>query len=201
MRPVDRDAFLRPHIGTAAGAGELDTGRRSPMPRPGWYAYRVTGRAELPSWAVEVALTIERPVGSGSRGPGVPASSSRGDAPVDPSALEPDLAPWRGPARAMVLLRAPGRLPWLDGIAEAIAEVETVAGICPADPEDDLVEGTGGRRGRLLRPPLPGLIPVRAAVARDTCGRRIPGLPAPLRRGGRIRQLGDWPGGPVPGAS
>jgi len=85
----------------------------------------------------------------------------------------------------MVLLRAPGRLQWLDGIAEAIAEVETVAGIRPADQEDDLVEGTGGRRGpRLLTgPALPGLTPVRAAVAREhlrIAGSR--GLPAPLRR-------------------
>jgi len=85
----------------------------------------------------------------------------------------------------MVLLRAPGRLRWLDGIAEAVAEVETVAGIRPAGLEDDLVEETGGGRGpRLLTGPvLPGLTPVTAAVAwahLRIAGSR--GLPAPLRR-------------------
>lgn len=85
----------------------------------------------------------------------------------------------------MVLLRAPGRLRWLDGIAEAIAEVETVAGIRPADLVDDLAEGMGGRRRPPLLPGpvLPGLTPVTAAVARAhlrIAGSR--GLPAPLRR-------------------
>lgn len=85
----------------------------------------------------------------------------------------------------MVLLRAPARLRWLDGIAEAIAEVETIAGIRPAGPEDELVEGKGGWRGPRCRagPVLPGLVPVTAAVARAhlrNAGSR--GLPAPLRR-------------------
>ena len=85
----------------------------------------------------------------------------------------------------MVLLRAPGRLRWLDGVAEVIAEVETVAGIRPADPEVDLVEGSGERRGRplLTGPAVRGLTPVSAAVAREhlrIAGSR--GLPAPLRR-------------------
>ena len=186
MRPVDRDAFLRPPMGTAAAAaGRLDSGRRSSTPRPGWYAYGVTGAAELPSWAVELALTIERPVGSGSGGLWLPPPRSWADAPVDPFAPEPELSPRAGPAQAMVLLRAPGRLPWLDGIGDAIAEVETVAGVRRTDPEDDFPDGTGGRRGPrvLTGPALPGLTPVRPAVAREQlriAGSR--GLPAPLRR-------------------
>jgi hypothetical protein len=184
MKPVDRDAFLRPPRDTAA-AGGLGTGRRSSTPRPGWYAYGVTGAAELPSWAVEIALTIERPVGSGSGGPWLPPPASWADEPLEPVAPEPDRPPRGGPAQAMVLLRAPGRLGWLDGIGEAIAEVETVAGVRRTDPEDDFLEGTGGRGGpRLLTgPALPGLTPVRAAVAREhlrIAGSR--GLPAPLRR-------------------
>jgi hypothetical protein len=76
-------------------------------------------------------------------------------------------------------------LRWLGGIAEAIAEVETLAGVRPAAPEGGLVEGGGGRRGsRLLTgAALPGLSPVTAAVALAhlrTAGSR--GLPAPLRR-------------------
>lgn len=252
MRPVDRDVFLGPAIGTAAGVGRLtgrgrddlrrsagpaaglgypndprvpyepelggapppivalpdrtgefdtdpaqrlDTGHRSSALRPGWYAYRVTGTAGLPSWAVEIALTIERPGGlngsggpggPGSRGPWAPTPQSWVDASLEPFAPEPELRPRGGPAQAMVLLRAPGRLRWLAGIAEAIAEVETVAGVRPAYCEDDLVEGMGrrqrGPRG-LTGPVLPGLRPVTAAVARAhlrIAGSR--GLPAPLRR-------------------
>ena len=184
MRPVDLDVLLRPAIGRAAGAGRHDTGHRSSTLRPGWYAYRVTGAAALPSWAVELVLTVERPVGPGSPGPR-DLPHSRADASLDPFAPAPELRPDGGPAQAMVLLRAPGRLQWLDGIAEAIAEVETVAGIRPPDPEDDLSEGMGGWRGPGLRtgPVLPGLAPVTAAVARAhlrIAGSR--GLPAPLRR-------------------
>ena len=169
-------------------AQRLDTGHRSSAPRPGWYAYRATGAAELPSWAVEIALTIERPGGlngpgrPGSRGPWAPAPRSRVDASLEPFASELR----GGPAQAMVLLRAPGRLRWLAGIAEAITEVETVAGIRPAYCEDDLVEGMGRRRRGprgLTGPVLPGLRPVTATVARAhlrIAGSR--GLPAPLRR-------------------
>ena len=169
----------------AAEAGRLDTGRRSSTPRPGWYAYRVEGAAELPSWAVEIALTVERPVGPGSGGPWVAPPPSWVDEPLDPFTPEP-LRPKGGPAaQALVLLRVPGRLPWLDGIAGAIAEVETVAGVRPADPADILVDGTGGSRGRrlLAGPALPGLTPVTAGVAWEhlrIAGSR--GLPAPLRR-------------------
>jgi hypothetical protein len=85
----------------------------------------------------------------------------------------------------MVLLRAPGRLRWLDGIGEAITELESVAGIRPDAPEDGLTGGIGERHGpRLLTGPvLPGLAPMTAAVARvhlRVAGTR--GLPAPLRR-------------------
>jgi hypothetical protein len=184
MRPVDRDVVLRPAIGRAARAGGGETGQRSSTPRPGWYAYRVTGAAELPSWAVELALTIERPAGPGSPGRRAPPPRSWVDASLGPFAPGPEPRTGGGPAQAMVLLRAPGRLRWLDAIAEAIAEVETVAGIRPPDPEDDLIEGTGWRGPRLLTgPALPGLTPVTAVVARAhlrIAGSR--GLPAPLRR-------------------
>jgi hypothetical protein len=136
---------------------------------------------------VEIALTIERPAVSTVEAPdGGPAGGR-----PEPT---PELRPSGGPAQAMLLLRAPGRLPWLDGIAEAVTEVETVTGIRPADPEDDLVEGPGGRRGpRLLTGPvLPGLTPVTAAVAwahLRIAGSR--GLPAPLRRRRPARGVGD----------
>jgi hypothetical protein len=214
MRPVDREFHLRPPIPIAAagdgklpgrggddryrlaaqGVGPSDPAparrpvglpdpvparrpggsHRSPTPRPGWYGYRVTGGAELPWWAVEIALTIERP-----------ASATEAMAGLwHPVAPEPGLQPG-GAGQALLLLRAPGRLRWLEGIAEAIAEVETLAGVRPAAPEGGLVEGGGGRRGsRLLTgAALPGLSPVTAAVALAhlrTAGSR--GLPAPLRR-------------------
>lgn len=177
MGPLDRDALLRPASGAAAGAGGLDTGRRSSTPRPGWYPYRVTGTAELPSWAVEIALTIERPAASTVEAYG------RGPAGGEPEPA-PELQPGGGRAQAMLVLRVPGRLPWLGGVADAIAEVETAAGIRPADPEDDLVEGPGRRGPRLLTGPiLPGLAPATATAAcahlRIAASR---GLPAPLRR-------------------
>jgi hypothetical protein len=73
----------------------------------------------------------------------------------------------------MLLLRAPGRMAWLDGIAEAIAEVETVAGVRPAS---STVETTAGSA-------LPGLVPVAASEARGQLrAAEARGLPAPLRR-------------------
>jgi hypothetical protein len=130
----------------------------TPSPRPGWYAYRVTGPAELPPWAVEVALTIERPLrpespdprdgsswpGSGASGspwpvPGAPELAGPGVhglvGPGAPELAGPDVGP-AGPeaphreagVQAVLLLRAPGRMRWLAGIAEAVAEVETAAG-------------------------------------------------------------------------
>jgi hypothetical protein len=144
-------------------------------PRAGWHAYRVTASAELPPWAVEVALTIERP-----------ASATEAVAKLwDPLAPEAGSPLQGGAGQALLLLRAPGRMWWLEGIAEAIAEVETLAGVRSADPGDAFVEGGGGWRGsRLLPgPALPGLAPVTAAVALAhlrMAGSR--GLPAPLRR-------------------
>ena len=148
--------------------------RRSSTPRPGWYGYRVTGSAELPSWAVEVALTIERPASTTGAIPGL----------WHPVAPEPGSQPG-GAGQALLLLRAPGRLRWLEGIAEAAAEVETLAGVRPAAPEGGFAEGGARWRGlRLLTgAALPGLTPVTAAVALAhlrTAGSR--GLPAPLRR-------------------
>jgi hypothetical protein len=74
--------------------------------------------------------------------------------------------------QAVLLLRAPRRMPWLDGIAEAAAEVEAAAGVRP----------TVGQR-LLGGSALPGLAPATDADARGqlgTAGTR--GLPAPLRR-------------------
>jgi hypothetical protein len=84
----------------------------------------------------------------------------------------------------MVLLRAPGRVSWLAGIAEAAAEVEAVAGLGSVSGSDGLKGSWSGARSRLLLgPPLPGLMPVPAAVAQvrlEAAGER--GLAAPVRR-------------------
>jgi hypothetical protein len=187
--------------------------------RPGWYAYRVAGAARLPSWAVEVALTMERPVDLGPEGsasgneraarpwsPGPegpdgatraaqrspsPASGLRegqGASPMEPD--PPDPRQMGAQVQAMVLLRAPGTVSWLAGIAEVAAEVEAVAGVRPlgqvgtVGEADTLVDSVLGARTRLLTgPPLPGLVPISPAVAQvhlGTAGAR--GLPAPLRR-------------------
>jgi hypothetical protein len=84
----------------------------------------------------------------------------------------------------MVLLRAPGRVRWLAGIAEAAAEVEAVAGLPRVVGADGSQGSSSGTRSHLLLgPPLPGLVPVSAAVARarlEAAGER--GLAAPVRR-------------------
>jgi hypothetical protein len=84
----------------------------------------------------------------------------------------------------MVLLRAPGRVSWLAGIAEAAAEVEAAAGLPHIFGTDGLQGSSAGARSRrILGPPLPGLVPVPAAVARvrlEAAGER--GLAAPVRR-------------------
>jgi hypothetical protein len=250
MTPVDRASALRPPVpAAAAGDSRLaDRGapygfaapgpelpdaaptrvpggaRRPHLPRPrpgpGWYAYRVRGGAELPPWAVEVALTIERPVtstlesplgsppdfgaaptgsagrqdrlrglgrdtGPGAGGATMPPVPSMVAERWHPSAQEPSAPPAGGAARALLLLRASGRTGWLEGIAEAIAEVEELAGVGTAAPEGAVAEGgRGWRRARLLTgPALPGLAPVTAAVALAhlrVAGSR--GLPPPLRR-------------------
>jgi hypothetical protein len=147
-------------------------GEDAPTPPGGWYAYGVTGAAALPSWAVEVALTVERPV---DRPPEWLASGNH---------QMPDRPALQREAQAMVLLRAPGRVGWLAGIAEAAAEVEAVAGLRSVFGSDRLEGSWSGARSRLLMgPPLPGLVPVPAAVAQtrlEAAGER--GLAAPVRR-------------------
>jgi hypothetical protein len=146
----------------------------APTPPGGWYAYGVTGAATLPSWAMEVALTVERPV---DRRPEWLASDND-QVPEGQPGLQQ-----REPM-AMVLLRAPGRVSWLAGIAEAAAEVEAVAGLRSVSGSDGLKGSWSGARSRLLLgPPLPGLMPVPAAVAQvrlEAAGER--GLAAPVRR-------------------
>jgi hypothetical protein len=124
----------------------------------------VTGAAELPSWAVEVALTIERPLQPELQGPqgGLPGSGAWD--PTDPGRT--------AGAQAMLLLRAPGRMRWLDGIAEAVAEVETAAG----------ARARVGQR-LLVGSALPGLLPMTVAAVWGHLGAAgARGLPAPLRR-------------------
>jgi hypothetical protein len=170
-RSASFDSIRRFGSSTPRGAfaRSPDASGDAAKPPPGWYAYRVTGAAELPSWAVEIALTIERPVVPEREAPATSlANGSRGEG-----------------VQALLLLRAPRRVRWLDGVAQAIAEVESVAGVRPAGLGVESVIDGGDRRGpRLLTgPPLPGLAPVASAVARaqlEAAGCR--GLPAPLRR-------------------
>jgi hypothetical protein len=102
--------------------------------------------------------------------------------------------------QAMVLLRAPSRAPWLAGAAEAIAEMERLAGLdhghggsrspqrwrgsrLPWGGSRDPWAGLRrmGSNSRLsVGPPVPGLMPVAPVVARaglEAAGTR--GLPAP----------------------
>ena len=139
----------------ASGSGGTLTGhdRSTPRPRPGWHAYRIAGQAELPSWAVEVALTIERPPAPEADRLGFRTSAAARPAERD----------WAGEqVQAMVLLKAPGRTPWLAGAIEAIAEIERAAGVRPADRVDavagvrpvgrvEAVEGSGLVAGALMR--------------------------------------------------
>jgi hypothetical protein len=141
--------------------------------RPGWYAYRATGIAELPSWATEVALTIERPV-------------------------EPDP---HGPA-TLLLLRAM-KDGWRACITEAVAEVENLAGVGPVAGVDTVAGARPGPGSRLLMgPAMAGLTPVTPAVAQaDLAVAAARGLPAPLRRrrpaGGGMETSWRWSAGAV----
>jgi hypothetical protein len=161
--------------------------------RRGWYAYRVTGAAALPPWAVEVALTIERPVDLHPEGSRSHSNRAPGDPPGpwgfgshNDEVLE-DPRGSREPGaqvQAIVLLKAAGRASWLAGIVEAAAEVEAAAGVRPVTDADRLAESPLGARSCLLNgPSLPGLMPIPPAVAQahlGTAGAR--GLGAPLRR-------------------
>ena len=181
-------------------------------PRRGWYAYRVVDAATLPSWAVEVALTIERPADPHPEGSALeneeatrpwpaseePEGSSRAvmRSPLSESSSHggpggpaqqpgpPDPLQGRAQAQAIVLLRASGRANWLAGIAEVAAEVETAAGVRPADDADTGMESETGARSRLrMGPSLSGLEPIPPAVAQAQLGAAgARGLPAPLRR-------------------
>ena len=148
-------------------------GEDARTPAGGWYAYGVTGAATLPSWAVEVALTVERPVDRHAAW----FASGNDQIPAGPPALQ-----WE--AQAMVLLRAPGRGSWLAGIAEAAAEVEAVAGLRSVSGSDGSQGSWSGARSRLLLgPPLSGLVPVPAAVPQVR-------LEAPPGSGGSLGQYG-----------
>ena len=74
-------------------------------PPSGWHAYRPAATAQLPAWAVEIALTIERP------------------APPDPEGVG-------GEPQAMLLLRAPARASGVvSALIRAAAEIEAAAGM------------------------------------------------------------------------
>jgi hypothetical protein len=156
----------------------------APQPRGGWYAYRVTGPATLPSWAVEVALAVERPLEPGPEG----STSQDGETHRGRAAASqrpnPSGARWNAAVQAVVLLRAPGRVNWLADLAEVIAEVEAAAGIRGGPGADSFAGNVTGTRLRLLvGPSLSGLVPIPAATAElhlAAAGAR--GLPAPLRR-------------------
>ena len=181
-RPSTRSRAAGPLLAPTTESGaDRYRGRRAgagwdgPRPWPGWYAYRVNGPAELPSWATEVALTIERPPDHEPD-----RSASRTATPAPPAEREW----WRDQVQAMVLLRAPGRTPWLAGVAEAIAEVERAAGVRPPGRVGAAVGVPPGMGSRLMAGPgLPGLVPVAPAVALAGVGAAgARGLPAPLRR-------------------
>ena len=171
MKPARRDPARRSAPGATGSARAAHVGASAdiPNPRPGWHAYRVAGPAELPAWAVEVALTIERPLQPESqdqRGRSVGQGPARSDPP------DPDAPDWGVGAQAMLLLRASGRMRWLDGIAETVAEVERFAGVRPQ---------VGQRL--LVGPVMPGLAPAAEVEARGQLGAAgTRGLPAPLRR-------------------
>jgi hypothetical protein len=171
LRPARREPARRPApdaTGTVR-APPLGTSADVPSPRPGWYAYQVTGPAELPPWAVEVALTIERPLQPESQDP---RGGSPWPGPAAPDLADPEATDREAGMQAVLLLRARGKMCWLDGIAQAVAEVETLAA---ARPE------VGQRL--LVGPELPGLAPVTDAEARGLLGvAGTRGLPAPLRR-------------------
>jgi hypothetical protein len=206
-RPGAARRFGRERVGGARARFLGSAAGDVPSPRPGWYAYRVIGPAQMPSWATEVALTIERPADpgpeglaevvraatrSGLAGPGGPEGGARaGPCPPEPRVPSPMpdhvgalAGGWIGQVQAMVLLRASGWPRWLAGAAEAAVEVETAAGLRPVAGGDRVNWGRPWFGSRLRSgPALPGLLAVAPTVAHSalgTAGAR--GLPAPMRR-------------------
>jgi hypothetical protein len=216
----------------------------APKPRRGWYAYRVAGAATLPSWAVEVALAAERPVELPNEGlpsqddgterpwPSAPAGpdgaslAAEGSSAPHPDrphgqALASEQAnphqsrPVGAEIRAVVLLRAPGRVDWLADFAAVIAEVEAAAGIRSGTGADrstgNVTEARPHVRTRTRSPVRRRRLPVprgRLSVPRgrlsiprgrlSTLRARLPVLPRRLRAlvGTRSRLL---VGPPLPG--
>jgi hypothetical protein len=84
--------------------------RRAGRVRPGWHAYRPAAGLVLPSWAVEVTLTIEQPVGR--------PSSQHSPRP-----------------QALLLLRSASAIDVMRmAITDAMAEVEEIAGVGRTEP-------------------------------------------------------------------
>jgi len=136
-------------------------------PRAGWHAYRPGGEVALPGWAVEVALTVERPsepATTPQRWPPEPATG--------PRRWPPEPAPgWDG--WPLLLLRSAGRLaPVAPSLGQAVREVEEAAGL---------------RRRATLRLPVPAaLAGAEPVVPGDVLGHlevaAARGLPRPTRR-------------------
>ena len=185
-------------VGSSADGQRAGTGRHgggtarkllrregAPKPRSGWYAYRVTGPATLPSWAVEVALSVERPVEPHPMqrfaGQDDQAVSPR---PPEPGASDGATFPAAGSAaQAVVLLRAPARMSWLADVAEAAMEVEAAAGIRRGANTDTSI-------GNIARTPTRWQVGTRTRWRLGTWSRLPGGTRSPSLAGTWSRLLG-----------
>ncbi len=117
---LDRWALSSSQLGRARGA------------RSGWHAYRPSAAPALPPWAVEVTLTIERPVSTS------PEPDQQGAAP-----------------KALLLLRSTGAVEALMlAVTGAMAEVEHVAGVHGREPGLRLVRSRPESGLEPLTPPI-----------------------------------------------
>lgn len=113
---IAEEAIRRPGaLDQRSGPEPATRWTRPRRPRPGWHAYRPDAAALMPDWAVEIAVTVERPFASCG-----------------------DTAPAR---RALLLARAAG--PWSQvarAVAAAMREVDSLAGVGPPIPRLRLVQ-------------------------------------------------------------
>jgi hypothetical protein len=134
--------------------------RRGRRPRAGWHAYRPSIAVDLPAWTVEVTLTIEHPVG-----------------PSEHRSAEP---------QALLLLRSTSAVESIAlGIADAVAELESLAGVRQREPRLHLV------RSR----PEPGLAPLTRLTTLGHLRRASCRGLAPSRRRAAARLDTTWDAG------